>query len=286
MRKHPVHTAVILLASLAVLSAVADGEEGWPQWRGPNRDGKASDTNLMGSWPEGGPPLAWKAGGLGSGFSSVSVLGERVYTMGDLEDGQYVIAVSRGDGERLWATKVGPRWDDRYLGPRSTPTVRGNRVWALSTEGDLVCLDAKSGKVEWKRSLPGDFGGSMMKAQGTYQWKFSESPLIDGDRVVVTPGAKDAAMVALDAKTGETVWKTAIPDLGERGADGAGYSSIVVSQGGVGSGVAGVGRVLHRDDLVHDRVAHRVGASRHDSDDALVGDVGDRIGATQGCGHN
>ncbi len=239
--------SVVLLSVVATTALAADAGE-WPQWRGPGRDGKSRDSGLIGDWPEGGPPLAWKATGLGGGFSSVAVVGDRVYTMGDLEDGQHVIAVSRGDGRRLWTTRVGPRWEDRYLGPRSTPTVHGNRVWALSTEGEVVCLDAKSGELAWKRSLPRDFGGFMMKAQGTYEWKFSESPLLDGERLLVTPGAKDAAIVALDARTGRTLWRSAIPELGERGADGAAYSSIVVSEAAgrrqyvqlIGRGVIGV----------------------------------------------
>jgi outer membrane protein assembly factor BamB len=221
---------MILACGLAFLLAGPTATAAdWPQWRGPARDGRSADSGLLAEWPEGGPPLAWRSSGLGGGFSSVAVAGNRIFTMGDIDDSQYVIAVSRKDGSPLWKTKVGPNWKDKYLGARSTPTVDGKQIYALGTEGDLVCLDAASGKQLWRRNLPHDFGGTMMEIEGT-NWKFSESPLVDGDRVVVTPGARDAALVALNKKTGEEIWRASIPALGERGADGAGYSSIVISE--------------------------------------------------------
>jgi outer membrane protein assembly factor BamB len=121
--------------------------------------------------------------------------------------------------------------------------VDGDLVYAVGTESDLVCLEAATGKERWRRSLERDFGGRMMSV-----WKFSESPLVDGDRLLVTPGAREAAIVALDKKTGKEIWRSAIPDLGPKGKDGAGYSSIVVSEGGdvrqyvqvLGRGVIGV----------------------------------------------
>jgi len=244
--------ALRLAAPLAVvaliLSTTGVHAEDWPQWRGQNRDGRSPESGLLQSWPEGGPPLAWKAEGLGGGFSSVAVAGDRIYTLGDLGDAQYAIAVRRDGGAIVWKTEIGPAWKDKYLGPRSTPTVDGERVYVVGTEGDLFCLDAASGKKVWARNLAKDFGGTMMKAQGTYEWKFSESPLIDGDRVIVTPGAKDATLVALNKATGKEIWRAAVPGLGERGTDGAAYSSVVVSEAGgtrqyvqfVGRGVIGV----------------------------------------------
>ena len=239
----------------------------WPQWRGPNRDARSAETGLLQAWPEGGPPLAWKASGLGGGFSSVAVVGERIYTLGDLSDAQYALALGRKDGAILWKAKIGPTWKDEYLGPRSTPTVDGDRVYVLGTEGDLFCLEAATGKTVWTRSLVKDFGGSMMKVEGT-EWKFSESPLVDGDRVIVTPGSRDAALVALDKKTGAEIWRAKTPALGERGADGAAYSSIVVSEAGgvrqyvqlVGRGVIGVeakgGRFLWGYNKIANHVAN------------------------------
>jgi outer membrane protein assembly factor BamB len=229
----------ILLLALPALAA------DWPQWRGRNRDGKSPETDLLQSWPEGGPTLAWSASGIGAGFSSVAVVGGRIYTLGDLGDAQYALGLDRKDGTILWKTKIGPAWKDEYLGPRSTPTVDGERVYVVSTEGVLFCLDAAKGTPLWQKDLVDTYGASMMKAKGTYDWKFSESPLVDGDRVVVTPGTKDAALVALDKKTGKEIWRAKIPELGEKGEDGAAYSSVVVSEaGGIKHYVQFVGRGL------------------------------------------
>jgi outer membrane protein assembly factor BamB len=233
---------LILLSFLASGLAVA---KDWPQWRGLARDGKSPETGLLQGWPEGGPAVAWVASGLGTGYSSVSVAGERVYTMGDLEDGQYVIAVHRDGGKHLWKTRVGPVHEDKYPGPRATPTVDGDRVYAMSTEGEVVCLDAATGEEHWRRSLTADFDGYLMKAMGSYDWKFSESPLVDGRRVVVTPGHIRALMVALDKTTGEEIWRTAGRRLGPLGANGAAYSSAVIAEaGGVRHYVQFVGRGL------------------------------------------
>ena len=252
--------ALIGLAEAAPLNA-AD----WPQWRGASRDGRSGDRGLLGAWPEGGPPLIWRGRGMGGGFSSLAVAGDSIYTMGDVGEDQFVIAAKRSDGSVLWKTRVGPRWEDKYLGARSTPTVDGNRVYALGTEGDLVCLDAANGKELWRRSLPDDFGGKMMEIQGTH-WKFSESPLVDGDRVVVTPGGRGAALVALNKKTGEELWRSDIPELGEKGADGAAYSSVVVSEAGgvrqyvqlLGRGLVGVEASTGRFLWGYNRVANNV----------------------------
>jgi outer membrane protein assembly factor BamB len=217
------------LAGAGLLAAPADtGQPGnWPQFRGPNRDNLSSDTGLLTQWDAAGPALAWKATGLGLGFSSVAVTRDRIYTMGDLGSDQYVIALSATDGKLLWKTRIGPNWQDRYPGPRATPTVDGDRLYTLGTEGDLVSLDAATGKERWRKNLATDFGGAVMS-----DWKFSESPLVDGDRVVVTPGAQNAALVALDKMTGATIWKAALPPLGPKGRDGCGYASIVISNGG------------------------------------------------------
>ena len=254
MSRTTVISAILLKAAIALALGLATAvplpaaENDWPQWRGPQRDGRSPDQDLLQDWPEDGPPLAWQASGLGTGFSSVAVAGARIYTMGDQGDAQYLLALDRTDGHLLWKTKVGPAWNDKYLGPRSTPTVDGDKVYVLSTEGDLFCVENSTGKVVWQRSLPADFGGVMQTYQGTHQWKFSESPLVDGGKLIVTPGGKQAAMVALDKMTGEEVWRCAIPALGEKGGDGAGYSSVVISEAAgirqyvqfVGRGVIGV----------------------------------------------
>jgi outer membrane protein assembly factor BamB len=231
-------TAAVVGASGARPGAAAGLD--WPQWRGPARDAVSRETGLLPEWTSGGPPLVWKASGLGAGFSSLAVSGARLYTLGDRDGAQQVVAVRLTDGKVVWTARVGAPWDDEYAGPRSTPTVDGDRVYALGTEGDLVCLDAASGRERWRRSLSRDFGGRMMSG-----WKFSESPLVDGDRVIVTPGAPKAALVALDKRTGREVWRSAVPDLGPKGRDGAGYSSAVASNGaGVRQYVQLMGRGL------------------------------------------
>jgi outer membrane protein assembly factor BamB len=215
-----------LALSAAGLAAIQEGGH-WPQWRGPNRDGISPDTGLMTSWPDGGPPRVWTAGGLGQGLSSVSVANGRVFTMGDRRDGQYVIALDEGTGRELWAARVGGRHTDEYGGPRGTPTVDDELVYVVDTDGDLVCLEAATGAERWRKNMPREFGGRMMSS-----WRFSESPLIDGDRVVVTPGGRQAGMVAMEKTTGREIWRATIPPFGRAGADGAGYSSIVISHGG------------------------------------------------------
>ncbi len=225
-----------LTAALAAQSSSND----WPGWRGPHRDAISNEKGLLQQWPEGGPPLAWKAQGVGIGFSSVSVVGNRIFTMGDRGPTQFVIALNRADGKELWASPVGPAWDDEMGGPRGTPTVDGDRVYAIGTEGDLVCLDIATGKLRWRKSLEKDFGGRMMS-----DWKYSESPLIDGDKVIFTPGSFGNMMTALNKNTGAKIWSAEGARLGERGSNGAAYSSIVVSDGaGVHQYVQLIGRGL------------------------------------------
>jgi outer membrane protein assembly factor BamB len=210
----------------------------WPGWRGPNRDALSPDRGLLSEWTPSGPPLAWKATGLGPGFSTVSIAAGRIFTMGEGGGAQLLIALGQADGRTLWTAKVGPTWNDEMGGPRGTPTVDGELVYAIGTEGDLVCVEAATGRE--RKSLVRDFGGAMMSV-----WKFSESPLVDGERLVFTPGAESAALVAVDKRTGKEIWRAAIPDLGPQGRDGAGYSSVVVSNGaGVKQYVQLIGRGL------------------------------------------
>jgi len=211
--------SVICVMAMAWTATAADPD--WPQWRGINRDGKSAETGLLASWPEGGPPLAWKATGIGKGYSGVSIAGGKIFTMGDREGSEFLICLDLGgDHKELWATKVGAPYGDG--GPRCTPTTDGDLVFALSPHGDFVCCQMADGKEVWRKKFDKDFGGKMMSG-----WSYSESPLVDGDNVICTPGGKEALVVALNKKTGETVWKSTGQDMG-----GAGYASIVISQGG------------------------------------------------------
>ena len=242
---------LLLLAALAWPSQAIDrrGEDGkagdWPQWRGPNRDDVSPDTGLLDHWPEGGPPLLWKHEGLGSGYSSVVIADGRIFTTGDRDGTQWLFALKRDNGDELWKIPAGEAWDhdpNGYTGSRSTPTVDGNHVYLIGTHGDLICLNVKDGEKVWEKNLAKEFGVPVP------HWGFSESPLIDGDKLLCTPGGAEVGIVAVNKNTGAEIWRTAIPPLGNNGKDSAGYSSIVISNGAgkkqyvqlTGRGVVGI----------------------------------------------
>ncbi len=205
--------------------ASADGE--WPQFRGPNRDGVSKETGLLREWPASGPPVLWKAVNAGEGFSSVAISHGRVFTMGSRDGGEYVIAYDVETGKELWATRTGkPFLVDKVNGPRSTPTVEGDRLWALGANGDLWCLNVADGHSVWHLDIFEKFGGNNI------QWGLAESPLLDGDHVIVTPGSPSGSIVALDKSTGELVWQSS--EVKDRAA----YASAIVAD------VAGVRQII------------------------------------------
>jgi len=196
-----------------------DGQ--WPQWRGPRRDGISDETGLLQRWPDGEPPVLFKVDGLGGGFSSVAIADGRLFTMGKFGDQTRLIARDADTGKPLWEAAVGQGGE----GPNCTPTVDDDRVYALSHAGDLLCADAATGQEIWRTNFPKDFGGQMMSV-----WGYSESPLVDGDHLIVTPGAGNAMLAALNKRSGEVLWRTPMPaNPGPAGKEGAGYSSIVIS---------------------------------------------------------
>jgi outer membrane protein assembly factor BamB len=210
-------TWVALLAACALTVGAAPDTD-WAQWRGPNRDGVSTETGLLKQWPAGGPPVAWTATGLGKGYGSAAVRGDRVFVQGTIGTSSAVFALKRADGVQVWVRALGKTLDqDKGGGPRGTPTVDGDVLFALSEAGDLACLRVTDGSVVWTRNLLTEFGGS------NPEWLLSESPLVDGPRLIVTPGGRGAGMVALDKMTGKTVW--AARDL----SDQAGYASIVAA---------------------------------------------------------
>jgi outer membrane protein assembly factor BamB len=205
---------------------MAPSTSDWPQWRGPDRNGISKESGLLKQWPEGGPKLLWQVNDIGDGYSTPSVVGSRIYLMSNRGmENEFVQALSTQDGKPIWTTRVGnvgnPDQNPPYPKARSTPTVDGDFVYALGSDGDLVCLEAKSGKIKWQKSLRRDFGGQ------PHEWAYAESPLVDGDVVIVTPGGAQATIVALNKKTGAVIWKSAVPD-----GDPAGYASAIVVQGG------------------------------------------------------
>lgn len=211
-----------LVVALGMLWFCSAQAKDWPQWRGPLRDGISEETGLLTEWTAE-PPLVWKAEKLGQGYASVAVANGKLFTMGRRGRTEQLIALDIRDGRELWAADVG---DGGHC--NCTPTVDGDLVFALGLKGDLICANADDGSVQWRVNYGRDFGGRMMSG-----WGYSESPLVDGDLLICTPGANDAILAALNKRTGEVVWKAAMPpDAGNRGGDGAAYSSIVVSHGG------------------------------------------------------
>ena len=222
--------AKICLCFSAVFAAgpanMAASASDWPQWRGPDRNGVSQERGLLKQWPAEGPKLLWQVNDIGDGYSTPAVVGTRIYLLSNRGmENEFVQALSTQDGKPVWTTRIGnvgnPNQNPPYAKARSTPTVDGKFIYALGSDGDLVCLEIKSGKIVWQKSIRKEFGGQ------PGEWAYAESPLIDGDVVVVTPGGAQATMVALNKKTGAVIWKSAIP-----GGDPAGYASAVVLQGG------------------------------------------------------
>ena len=202
------------------------GNADWPQWRGPDRSEVSAETGLLKQWPAGGPKLLWQVNDIGDGYSTPVVVGKRIYLMSNLGmDNEFVQALSSEDGKPVWTTRVGnvgnPNQNPPYPKARSTPTVDGNFIYALGSDGDLACLEIKTGKIRWLKNLRKELGGK------PGEWAYAESPLVDGDLVVVTPGGAEATMAAFNKKTGAIVWKSAVP-----GGDEAGYASAIVVNGG------------------------------------------------------
>jgi len=223
-RSFLLRTIPLFLFSTSLAFAAGD----WPQWRGPQRNGISQETGLLKEWPKDGPKLRWKVADIGSGYSTPAVVGDRLYLLGNegLEN-EFVEALAAKDGKRIWQTRVGnvgnPKQTPSFPAARSTPTVEGEFLYALGSDGDLACLEIGTGKVRWKKNLRSDFAGK------PGAWAYSESPLIDGDALVCTPGGSAATLVALNKKTGEVLWKCALSE----GDEAAYASAIVVEAGGI-----------------------------------------------------
>jgi len=190
------YTLPLVLAIAAASVCAGD----WPQFHGPNRDNKSTDMGLLKTWPEGGPSRIWEAAGIGEGYSTVAIVGNRIYTTGAV-NGDCVITALDMDGKKVWTKKTGKAWRKSYPGTRSTPTIAEDLLYHLSGVGNLICLKADSSEVVWTVDILEKFGGRNIT------WGLAESPLVFGDKVICTPGGRNVSMVALDRKTGEVVWK-------------------------------------------------------------------------------
>ncbi|MBT3201359.1 MAG: PQQ-binding-like beta-propeller repeat protein [Phycisphaerales bacterium] len=269
---------VALIAALTCLGAEkpnAAVKSGWPQWHGVNRDGKSLDTNLLKSWPKGGPTLLWKVANMGQGYSTVSIGGGLIYTTGRKEASNpgnppsEKGIVDKRPGERLFMMAIDMKgevkWDKDitaafnghhvYTGSRATPTYENGKLYLISGLGVLGCYDAKTGAAKWQRDIQKEFKPLKMR------WAFSESILIVGDLLIVTPGAEKCFMAALDKKTGKTVWKSG-------GFGPAHYSSPIYAEykgvpmiiNGGGNGIIGIhaktGKILWANNFAKDNMAN------------------------------
>ena len=220
----PVFGMGIGLCLLPLETQAAD----WPQWRGPQRNGISAETGLLAEWPKEGPKLVWQVKDIDSGYSTPSVVGDRLYLLSNQGlDNEFVQALDAKGGKRIWSQRIGkvgnPDQQPNYPAARSTPTVDGEQLLAFGSDGDLACLERATGKVRWQKNVRKDYGGQ----PGI--WAYSESPLVDGEAVICTPGGPDATMLALNKNTGELIWKCALP-----GGEQAAYTSaLVIEAGGV-----------------------------------------------------
>lgn len=274
--KHTMRFALLLSMLVSQTGASTPiAQPDWPQWRGPDRTAISTETGLLKTWPAAGPPVVWSIASLGEGYGSVAIKGDRIYVQGVKDSQSSVFCLNRTDGKTIWVAPLGPRLgQDRGPGPRGTPTVENDRLYALAESGDLGCFKISDGSVVWRRNILKDFGGRNLK------WLISESPLIDGDRVIVTPGGQGASIVALDKTTGKTVWTT------KELSDEAGYSSCVAADiGGVRTiigftGQAGVGvrasdgKLMWRYEPVSNRTANIATPIVHDNKVFYTSDYG------------
>jgi outer membrane protein assembly factor BamB len=222
-------TRLPLLAAGLLFACTAVAAD-WPQWRGPDRTAISNETGLLREWPKDGPTREWTVKNLGGGYGSPSVADGKIYGVGKIDGKEYVWCLNEKDGSEVWKKEfASPKSVGYDEGPRCTPTYHkdaklGAVVYAVGVSGDLVCVKADTGEKVWSKNYGKDFGGRMMSG-----WGYCESPLVDGDKLICTPGSDSAAVVALKAATGEVVWKAAVPKCG-----GSGYSSVVkATVGGV-----------------------------------------------------
>ncbi len=229
---HVLHMMIRLALAVGfpIIAVAETPDAGWNQFRGADRSGVSSSIGLLTSWPAEGPPLVWRTDGAGRGYSSVSISEGKLFTLGDSpstadDEDEYLLCFDQRSGKQLWKARLGEAWNDGppdWQSSRSTPTIDGQRVYSLTAHGDLICSSTQDGREIWRKNMREDFAGD--KGDG---WGYSESVLIDGDRLICTPGGETNTMVALHKDDGELIWSAARED--DRGA---GHASIVISHVG------------------------------------------------------
>ena len=218
MKMRLVVPLVFLLGLAAVMAGQSTSSGDWPQWRGPDRTGLSKETGFLKQWPASGPSRLWQIANLGPGYGSLAIKGDRIFVQAQVGRQSTVFSLNRADGKIVWSRALGPAGNnDRGPGPRGTPTTDGDRLYILTENGDLACLRSTDGGIVWQRNILKDFSGRNIS------WDISESPLVDGDKLIVTPGGRSAGVVALDKMSGKTIW--ASKDL----SDEAGYASVIVA---------------------------------------------------------
>jgi outer membrane protein assembly factor BamB len=257
-------TRLPLLAAGLLFACTAAAAD-WPTFRGPNRDGVSTEVGLLKEWPKAGPPKAWTAKNLGMGFGAPTVAAGKVFGLGTRDGRDGVWALKESDGSELWFTPFDdPRKTNQNNGPSGSPAYYNGKVYALSSLGKLACLDATTGKPSWKVDFVKDFGGRVQK------WGFTETVLIDKDKLICTPGGKNT-LVALNPANGEVIWKAAVPK-----GDAAQYASVIAAdiagqrqyiqfvQGGIVGVAASDGAFLWRYDAPANGTANCSAAIHHD----------------------
>ena len=215
----------IISLTLFITVVTLQHADDWPGFRGPHRDGKSAEKGLLDKWPEAGPKLVWTITDAGAALAGMSISSDKLFTMGQLKDGQYTLCYSLKDGKLIWSKKNGKEFINSFGdGPRCTPTLDGDVLYALGSQGDLHCLSQENGSERWKLNILEEFGGENIG------WGISESPLVAGDKVIVTPGGSGGTMVALDKTSGRTIWRAR--DSSQNSPEAAGYASPQLIQVG------------------------------------------------------
>lgn len=223
-----------------------DGRElkdDWPQWRGPNRDGRSTETGILKKWPDNGPVVLWR-NQIGDGYSAIAIVNGRLFSQWTVDNKEVLFCLNAADGKEIWRHEIGGYFfNDQGGGSRSCPTVDGNLVYAAGARGNLKAVDVATGKLVWQRDLQAEYGAKIPR------WGYSSSPLVEGNMLMVENGGKrDHAYLAFDKKSGDLIWHSH--------TDGLGYSSplaitinnqrqiVFFSAGGLAGVTADQGKLL------------------------------------------